>query len=287
MPAARCCIALFLLVIGAPAEAAAGGWSEEVVVPHAAYAIEGAPSAVVHAPSGFDPARPLHLVVFLHGYRGCARVLMGEGELRCKAGVAPERGWNLAREHDAAGTGTLLVLAQLGFMQRSAHPGCFARAGCFRSFLEEVLAALPKERVAGKRLSDVVEITLVAHSAGFRSALSVLEHGGTSERVRSVVLLDALYADEARFLAVLGAHPRMRLWSLHIGAGAPARNSRALAKLGRKRLGAGAVAELSAAPEALAEHAGKRMVVARVQSGHRELPQKHLAAILRALHASE
>jgi hypothetical protein len=280
---ARSSLAVLIVCLAASSARADAGWTEEVVVPHAAYSIEGAPSAVVHAPAGFDPARPLHLVVYLHGYRGCARVLMGQGELACKAGVDKEPGWDLARVHDEAGGSSLFVLAQLGFLNRSAHPGCFARAGCFRSFIEEVLAALPA-RLAGKTLQDVAEITLVAHSAGFRSALSVLEHGGITERIRSVVLLDALYADQARFVAVVAAHPRMRLWSLHIGAGEPARNNKELAKLARKKLGAGGIAEIKAEPSELGKLlAGKRVVVLRVESSHRELPQKHLGAILRAL----
>ena len=60
---------LFPNVWSVPARAQ---WTESVTVKHAAYGVAGAPSALVHAPAGFDASRPLHLVVFLHGYIGCA-----------------------------------------------------------------------------------------------------------------------------------------------------------------------------------------------------------------------
>src|SRR5262245_25408262 len=69
----------------------------------AAHHTKDAPTVVVHVPPGFDPRPPLHLVVFLHGYSGCALMLAEAGRVRCKPVLANDplrEGWNLAGHHD-------------------------------------------------------------------------------------------------------------------------------------------------------------------------------------------
>jgi hypothetical protein len=249
----------------------------------AAHHKRGAPSAVVHIPQGFDASAPLHLVVFLHGYKGCAQVLAASGTARCRKGDAEREGWGLAAQHDAANTNTLFVVPQLAYMRRDADPGCFAKQGCFRRFVQELLAdALVPYLGRPRTLTDLASITFVAHSAGFRAALAVLERGEVDAHVRAVVLMDALYADEARFARWLQASPRARLASIHLGRGDTARRSRALARRLRRTLGAEQVAEVEEAQ--LADALGKRrVVVTRGRGAHRLVPAHYLALVLRSL----
>lgn len=261
-------------------------WTERVSVRHAAFSLPDAPSALVHAPAGFQPSAPLRLVVFLHGYMGCAEVLMRAGAVSCKPGGEPLTGWDLEKAHDAAGVSTLFIIPQLAFMKRNGKPGCFGRSGCFRAFLDEVLRALPPERLK-KSLDDVKGVTLVAHSAGYRAAQAVLEHGGTEKLIDEVVLFDALYCEPNGFLDwVAGRDPRRRLLSLHIGAGKPAEHSAQLFRRARRRLGAEGVARLDDdidRPTLGAALRAKRLAIARVGVPHRQVPEAYLGRVLKAL----
>jgi hypothetical protein len=251
----------------------------------AAYRLQGAPSAVVHVPPGFDPRPPLHLVVYLHGYSGCARVLANAGPTRCREGDVEREGWNLTGHHDDAGTNTLFVIPQLAFMKRNGRPGCFAQRGCFRRFLQELLGETLVPELGGARtLRDVASLTLVAHSAGYKTALAILEHGEVDTQLGAVVLMDALYSGTdgyARWLLARG-RPDARLLSMHIGRGSPARESALLLRrvrraLGPARAGSAEIGELRAAL------AGKRLVVTRTSAPHRLVPAQHLAEVLVAL----
>jgi hypothetical protein len=274
---------------GSFAPPARAQWTERVRVPHAAYAVENAPSALVHAPARFDPAPPLHLVVFLHGLMGCAEVLMNPGRLACQPGGQPYDGWDLARAHDAADRNTLLIIPQLAFMRRDGRPGCFGKKGCFRAFLAELLDALPRGRLPGRRtLNDVASIALVAHSAGYRTALAITKQGEVAALVRDVVLLDALYGEVEGFLSWIAAgnNAAAHLVSLHIGRGAPARNSAWLLRATRRKVGADRVTELderSDGPDFRPALRDDRVIVARVKGPHKLVPETYLTGLLKAL----
>ena len=277
--------------VAQPARSTSPARTWEATMRAAAFHEPGAPDVIVHSPEGFDASAPLHLVVFLHGYRGCARVLMGEGPSACKSGGSPVRGWGLGARHDQAARNTLFVIPQLAFMRRSGRPGCFAAEGCFRAFVQELLSEVLSPRLGRPLgLAELGSITLAAHSAGFETALAILQRGGMSEHVRHVLLFDALYAGSgafARWLAGQGAAPA-RLLSIHLGRGKTRSQSEALARFLRRRLGHGQVATLdergAAATEPqlqpLADH---RLLIVRGRGTHRQVPMRYLAAALRAL----
>jgi hypothetical protein len=235
---------------------------------------------VVHAPAGFDPRRPIRLVVFLHGYRGCAAVLAAEGPTRCRAGDPPQPGWGLAARHDEAGTGSLFVVAQLALSARDGSPGRFGREGGFRTFLDEVLAQLSHELGGPRTVADLASITLLAHSAAFESALAVLRSGGVDDVLRHVVLLDALYSGGPAFLAWARGAPGRRLVSVHLGRGTTGERNRDLAARAARALGEQASVGDGAQ---LAEARDHTVVVARSPASHGQVPARHLAEILRAL----
>lgn len=260
------------------------GFDRSADLQTAAYRTPGAPSAIVHAPRGFDARAPLHLVVFLHGYNGCVNVLMGQGESRCKP-KAPERdGWDLGSHHDAASTNTLFVVPQLAFLQRNGAPGAFGKRGGFRAFLEELLSDTLVRELGGRRtLRDVASITLIAHSAGYQTALAIAELGGVRGQLKAIVLLDALYAETDRYARVVETlTPRgLRFVSLYLARGTPRTESQRLYRRLKRSLGP-VVEEVETADLARAV-ASKQVVFALGKPPHRLLPQSHLSELLRAL----
>ncbi len=255
---------------------------------NAAYRIADAPSVIVHAPPGFDARRPLQLVVFLHGYSGCVSVLMGRGPSRCREGAALQLGWELGARHDDAHTNSLFIVPQLAFMKRSGRAGAFAKPGVFRAFLEELLRETLAAQLGPKTLHDVASITLVAHSAGYETAIAVIEHGEVSALVHSVVLLDALYSREDQYERYILAHGHagLRVVALHLGYGATYANDTRLYKHLLRKLGPSAVSWVDASADAgvvVAALAHHPIVIGVGIPPHRLMPEHHLAPLLHAL----
>ncbi len=244
----------------------------------------GAPSVIVHAPPGFDARGPLHLVVFLHGYNGCVAVLMGEGASRCRDGAPEQEGWNLGRFHDAARTNTLLVVPQLAYLQRNGRPGAFGRRGAFRAFLEELLGkSLAPDLGGPRRLKDLASVTLVAHSAGYQTAIAIAEHGGVRAQLKGLVLLDALYGDTDRYYRfVSGQATRgLRFVSLYLARGKPrAENQRLSRRLSRAQAQKVVQPRAAELETAVAAHA---IVIGEGRPPHRAMPETHLTELLRGL----
>ncbi|HKP59795.1 MAG TPA: hypothetical protein VJV78_23890 [Polyangiales bacterium] len=242
----------------------------------------GAPSVIVHAPPGWNPRAPLHLVVFLHGYNGCVNVLMAEGPSHCKPG-APERdGWDLGTVHDAAGTNTLFVVPQLAFAQRNGDPGAFGTAGGFRAFLEELLRdGLGKQLGGARRIKDVASLTLVAHSGAYQAALAIAEQGGVRSQLKAIVLLDALYGETDRYAELVENWRGLRFVSLYLERGTPRTESQRLYERLSRSIGGDKV--LRAPSNELARAVVAHPIVFGLgRPPHRLLPQTHLAELLRA-----
>ncbi|HJL19439.1 MAG TPA: hypothetical protein RMH99_27480 [Sandaracinaceae bacterium LLY-WYZ-13_1] len=256
------------------------GWTRELSLASGAFDVGRAPSVVVHAPPGFDGAgRPLRLVVFLHGWSCCARRLWGSGEVACRDGGRPGEGWGLGARFAAAAPDALLVIPQLAFLTRDGGAGRFARRGGFRRFVREMLDALEGE-LGPVALDDLSPITLLAHSAGYETALAVIARGEIP--VRHLVLFDALYRGVEPFVQWAGEDSARRLVSLHTGAGRTARQSTRLARRSRRLLGDDALWDHGDGEpaDALADH---RVVVGRTSVPHGRVPAHHLRALLEAL----
>ena len=268
------------------AQPQAEGFEIAAWLAHGAYDEQGVPSVIVHAPAGFDPRAPLKLVVFLHGLRGCATVLMRHGQVRCGPGAPLDEGWDLARHHDQASTNTLFVVPQLAYMKRDGRPGRFARPGGFRDFLEELLRGPLAGPLGGARpLSDVQRIDLVAHSAGYQTALAILEHGGLEpDSIRSLVLLDSLYAETARFAQYVEAQrAALQLVVISLPSGTPAREAAVLERRLRRSIGAEHVTSVD--PNGIGDAIARYPIVfARGRPTHRLVPANHLSVVLSELH---
>lgn len=169
---------------------------------------EDAPVGVVHVPAGFDPEAPFELVVFSHGWNGCVDVLARSGEVRCRPPDVLREGWGLAAAHDGlADPQLLLYLPQLAYRARRGEPGDLRDDAVANAMLDEALAAAEAPRAGLQR------IWVVSHSAGFRSALAMLQVEGWP--VAGVVLFDSLYGQAAGFAEWLIADSSRRLLSIY------------------------------------------------------------------------
>jgi hypothetical protein len=256
----------------------------EAELSSAPHHVPSEPNVGVHVPAGFDATAPLHLVVYLHGLRGCLPVLMGEGSTRCDASSAPQLGWNLGAHHDAAGTNTIFVVPRLYYDKRGGQPGAFNKPGGFRTFLSDLLTGPLSSRLGRRYTRDgIASVTLVAHSAGYEATIAILDRGEVDGLVRAVVLFDALYAFEERYARYALAHADqgLRLVALHL-RGKPARNGSALHKRLLRALGPERVASTNTR-ELKATIAQRPFVFAQGRGPHAQVPQHHLAEVLSAL----
>jgi hypothetical protein len=157
---------------------------------HAPFPAQRAPGAIVYVPPGLAPGDRLSVVVFVHGWDGCAAAVSSDVSVPCREG-GPRRGsLGLVTAFRAAGVRALLVVPQMAFERRSSSPGQWSRTGMFRQFLQEVLDALAT-KVGSQQVDDIDRVMLAAHSGGYVTALTVLDKGGVP--VDQVALFDAFY----------------------------------------------------------------------------------------------
>ncbi len=154
---------------------------------------KGVAGVVAHLPAGFDPTEPIHLVIFLHGAYQCVTQIALSGNVVCKPGTRPRAGQGIIWRHDDAGTNTVFVAPQF-LLWGGGTPGKMAERGYFRSFVEELLRDTLAPGLRGPRtLDDLADITLVAHSAGHMPLAAILDRQDLDDKIKNVVLLDALY----------------------------------------------------------------------------------------------
>ncbi|MBN1654949.1 MAG: hypothetical protein JXA30_14360 [Deltaproteobacteria bacterium] len=260
-------------------------WTLYARMKNAAYSYPDTPAVAVHAAAGFNAQKPLQLVVFLHGYQGCVRVLMEKGAVGCKTESALQPGWGLAEHHDSADTNTLFVIPQLAFMKRDGNPGCFMNEGCFQGFLQELLSETLAEKLARPRtLKHIAGITLVAHSAGFETALAILQNGKVNSLVRALVLLDALYAGVDGFSRWFSETSAMstRLISIYLRSGKTYRQNLLLHRRLERITGRQGVTLLTSG-EIQPAICSFRAVIASGRGSHGRAPQNYLSTVLSAL----
>lgn len=218
----------------------------------------GAPHAVVWA-----PAEPRAVFVFLHGWNGCARVLASAGPTPCRDGATPAEGWDLLGRFQDAGRDAAFVVAQLAWRARTGDPGRFREPGYAARWLQAL------------GLAEASPVVLLAHSAGFETALAIARRGGLDGRLRAIVLLDALYGGTEAFLAWVRASPERRLISYATRSGRPARQQRRLERLAAR---AGVPVEHS-----LAALDRASVVTLTAATGHADVPRRYLPELVRAL----
>jgi hypothetical protein len=153
--------------------------------------------SLLYLPPGFDPARPVLIVIYLHGNGATLQrdVMVRQAVPRQVA----ESGRNIA-----------LVAPQFALDAADSSAGNFWRGGIFARYIDESAERLMRlygARSAG-RAFNLAPVVIVAYSGGYVPAAYALERGGANHRVKGVILFDALYGDEAKFAAWFAARRR-------------------------------------------------------------------------------
>lgn len=259
---------------------------------HAPFPGQSAPGAIVYVPPGLAPGDRLSVVVFVHGWDGCAAAVSSDVSVPCREG-GPRRGaLGLVTAFRAAGVRALLVVPQMAFERRSSSPGQWSRPGVFRLFLQEVLDALVT-KVGSQRVDDLGRVVLAAHSGGYVSALTVLDKGGVP--VDQMALFDAFYTGvaqvaqwvEGNVVRFDAAHPRPMRFVSAFRDSETGSASRALARRVQgafEAAGRGGDVLLRARTVArLTEAEARRTVcLVRVPGDHQQAVRWNFTAMLRA-----
>lgn len=145
---------------------------------------------LLHIPRGFDAARPGVMIVYFHGnLANIDRIVQWHQQV--------------PRQVAESGLNAVLVAPQFAVNALDSSAGHFYEPGAFRRFLEE----------AGKRLArlhgdqktrlaiESLPVVIVAYSGGYAPAAYAVHHGGAGDRLRGIILLDALYAEMDKFAA--------------------------------------------------------------------------------------
>ena len=143
---------------------------------------------LLHIPKGFDVERPSVMVVFFHGH----------GATLTRDVLARQQ---VPAQISEAGANAVLVAPQLAYNAADSSPGKLWEPGAFARFVREAsdeLTRLYGDPRAARTFANM-PIVIVAYSGGYLTAASSLSHGGLKNRVRGVVLLDALYGELDKF----------------------------------------------------------------------------------------
>lgn len=147
---------------------------------------------LIHVPKGFNIARPAVIVLFLHGHGATlARDV-------AKRQAVP-------RQVELSGLNAILVAPQLAYDAADSSPGKLWEPGALKSFLSELETKLGPQLGGSKnakKSADAIRrmpIVMVAYSGGYLAAAWTLHHGGATERIIGVVVLDGMYGEQGKF----------------------------------------------------------------------------------------
>jgi hypothetical protein len=236
------------------------------------HAPDGAPDVIVHIPTRFAAEKPVHVLVFLHGFSSCARALVAAEPTACTAGAEPEkRAYKLAQLHEQASSNSILLVPQLAFLARDASAPRFAASGGFDAFLQDVRSQLAAQLPLSVPLASV---TLIAHSAGYKAAATILADPTLKAPIMNVALFDALYAHWDVFAAFVRKGPQHRLISLYTRDRATTRGNKNLA----------ALLHVSKKDRKESEQPARgSLEQEQVDTPHGLIPTRHFAGLLQAL----
>jgi hypothetical protein len=142
---------------------------------------------LIAASKDFDPSSPAALIVLFHGNQG---ILARDVVARQQA----------PRQVAQSNLNAVLLAPQLAVDANDSSAGNFWRPGGFAEFLDEADARLAELYPQVSRATfHNMPVVIVAYSGGYLPAAYSLEHGGADDRVRGVVLMDALFGEGDKF----------------------------------------------------------------------------------------
>ena len=143
---------------------------------------------LVHVPEHFDVRKPAVIVVFFHGNGATLERDVRDRQL-------------VPQQISESGVNAVLLAPQMAVDAADSSAGKFWQPGGFKRFMDEAatsLARLSGDPSASKAFANM-PIVIVGYSGGFLPTAWSLEVGGISNRVRGVVLLDAVYGQLDKF----------------------------------------------------------------------------------------
>jgi hypothetical protein len=143
---------------------------------------------LMHVPEHFDANKPGVIVVFFHGHGATLERDVRDRQL-------------LPQQISDSGANAVLLAPQLAFDAADSSAGKFWQPGGLKRFINESadhLAKLYGDPSAAKTFANM-PIVIVGYSGGFVPTAWSLEVGGLGNRVRGVVLLDAVYGELDKF----------------------------------------------------------------------------------------
>ena len=139
----------------------------------------GSPDAVVHIPRGFDPTKPINVVIYNHGFGSTASGAYRDNQLGRAMAQAPPN--------------TILVVPewQSNPSSRSGDQGRLRQPGMFNNMLQELFDRT--DGLRGKRVDQINSISIFAHSAGYGPLETQIYSTGLGSKVANITMLDATY----------------------------------------------------------------------------------------------
>ena len=143
---------------------------------------------LMHVPEHFDINKPGVIVVFFHGNGATL-----ERDVRDRQRVP--------QQISESGANAVLLAPQLAVDAADSSAGKFWQPGGLKRFINESadhLAKLYGDPAAAKTFANM-PIVIVGYSGGFLPTAYSLDVGGVGNRIRGVVLLDAVYGELDKF----------------------------------------------------------------------------------------
>jgi hypothetical protein len=150
---------------------------------------------LTHIPESFDLRKPGVIVVFFHGNGATLARDVRDRQM-------------VPQQISDSGVNAVLLAPQMAVDAADSSAGKFWQPGGFKRFLAESadnLARLYGDPGAAKAFANM-PIVIVGYSGGFLPTAWSLEVGGISDRVRGVILLDAVYGELDKFASWVENH---------------------------------------------------------------------------------
>jgi hypothetical protein len=162
---------------------------------------------LLHIPRGFDIRKPAIMIVFFHGHGAAI-----DRDVRDRQRVAEQ----IAQ----SGANAVLVAPQMAVKAADSSAGIFWEQGMFAQFLNEASEqlALLHGGLGMTRIFDKMPVMLVAYSGGYLATAWCVHHGGAGDRLRGVVLLDALYGELDKYERFIEGNRKAFFVSAYLGS---------------------------------------------------------------------
>lgn len=150
---------------------------------------------LVHVPEHFDAHKPGVIVVFFHGNGATLERDVRDRQL-------------VPKQISDSGANAVLLAPQMAVDAADSSAGKFWQPGGFKRFMAESadhLARLTGDPNSARAFANM-PIVIVGYSGGFLPTAWSLDVGGISDRVRGVVLLDAIYGELDKFASWIESH---------------------------------------------------------------------------------